>query len=172
MLAQSVWILTLLCLAVLAPVFGYVISRSTEECDYAEVQRNWYSIRAKWFLFLVVFGVGVTATTLLPYPLPPQFSATDGASPVNVIGQQWYWTIDDTEYDVGETIEFRVTSADSTHGFGIYDESGTLLTQTQAMPKYTNRLVYTFDKPGTYKVLCLEYCGLAHHAMTAQLTVK
>lgn len=172
MLAQSVWILTLACLAALAAVFGYVLTRSTEEVEYAEVQRKWYAIRGKWFLCLVAFGIGVTLTTLLPFPVSAQNASTEGASPVNVVGHQWYWTIDDTEYDVGETIEFRVTSADSTHGFGIYDESGTLLTQTQAMPSYTNRVVYTFDKPGTYSVLCLEYCGLAHHAMTAQLTVK
>jgi len=172
MLAQSVWILTLLCLAVLVSVFGYVITRSTEVSDYAEVQRKWYAIRGKWFLCLAVFGIGVSLATLLPFPVAAQHSATAGASPVNVVGHQWYWTIDDTEYEVGETIEFRVTSADSTHGFGIYDESGALLTQTQAMPRYTNRVLYAFDKPGTYSVLCLEYCGLAHHAMTAQLTVK
>lgn len=172
MLAENVWYLTLLCLGVLAPVFGYVIYRSTEVSDYAEIQRKSYAIRSKWFYALVAFGVGITFVTLVPFPVVSQSEAASGATPVSVVGHQWYWTIDDTEYGVGETIEFRVTSADSTHGFGIYDQNGVLLTQTQAMPRYVNKLVYRFDKPGTYSVLCLEYCGLAHHAMTAQLTVK
>ena len=72
---------------------------------------------------------------------------------------------------VGEPVEFRVTSADVNHGFGIYDESLRLLAQTQAMPGYTNRLRFTFQKPGKYRILCLEYCGLGHHEMPAEISV-
>jgi cytochrome c oxidase subunit 2 len=46
-----------------------------------------------------------------------------------------------------------------------------LLFQVQAMPGYVNQVEYVFDKPGTYHVVCLEYCGVAHHAMTAEFTV-
>jgi len=41
----------------------------------------------------------------------------------------------------------------------------------QAMPNYVNVLRYTFTEPGTYRVYCLEYCGLAHHEMAADITV-
>jgi cytochrome c oxidase subunit II len=40
------------------------------------------------------------------------------------------------------------------------------------MPDYTNRLFYTFNVPGHYYVLCLEYCGVAHHAMNTEFDVK
>jgi cytochrome c oxidase subunit 2 len=53
----------------------------------------------------------------------------------------------------------------------MYDRSGRLLAQTQAMPGITNRLVYTFTQPGKYRILCLEYCGLAHHGMILELDV-
>jgi cytochrome c oxidase subunit 2 len=43
--------------------------------------------------------------------------------------------------------------------------------QTQSMPGYTNVLRHTFDEPGTYKILCLEYCGLGHHEMSAEINV-
>jgi cytochrome c oxidase subunit 2 len=46
-----------------------------------------------------------------------------------------------------------------------------MLAQVQAMPGYTNSVHYTFDKPGKYKILCMEYCGVAHHSMIANLTV-
>jgi cytochrome c oxidase subunit 2 len=51
------------------------------------------------------------------------------------------------------------------------DASGRLLLQVQAMPGYVNQVQYTFDTPGTYHVICLEYCGVAHHAMAADFTV-
>jgi cytochrome c oxidase subunit II len=31
--------------------------------------------------------------------------------------------------------------------------------------------VHTFREPGKYKVRCLEYCGVAHHAMKDELVV-
>jgi len=40
------------------------------------------------------------------------------------------------------------------------------------MPGYVNRLGYTFTETGEYEVLCLEYCGLAHHAMVAKIIVR
>jgi cytochrome c oxidase subunit 2 len=39
------------------------------------------------------------------------------------------------------------------------------------MPGYINVLRYTFNEPGVYRVLCLEYCGVAHHEMTADIKV-
>ncbi|PXV76312.1 hypothetical protein [Nitrosomonas eutropha] len=72
----------------------------------------------------------------------------------------------------GQPVEFQVSAADVNHGFGIYDENLVLIAQTQAMPGYTNKLIHTFDKPGKFKILCLEYCGLAHHVMITELTVE
>ena len=36
------------------------------------------------------------------------------------------------------------------------------------MPGYTNVLRYTSSK---LKILCLEYCGMTHHDMMAEITV-
>ena len=66
---------------------------------------------------------------------------------------------------------FNVTSGDVNHGLGVYDPSMRMVGQAQAMPGYVNRLAVTLDRPGTYKLLCMEYCGLVHHAMVSELTV-
>ncbi len=66
---------------------------------------------------------------------------------------------------------FNVSAADVTHGLGVYDENLRLLGQTQAMPGYENSLKITFDQPGKYKLMCMEYCGLVHHAMISDFTV-
>lgn len=121
-----------------------------------------------WILLVVVTPVFVYTLTLLPYGADTR---AEGVQLVNVTGHMWRWELSRDEIQAGQPVQFRVTSQDVNHGFGIYDEDLTLLTQTQAMPGYTNTLEYTFDEPGTYRVLCLEYCGVAHHAMVAELTV-
>jgi cytochrome c oxidase subunit 2 len=67
-------------------------------------------------------------------------------------------------------VEFQLVTTDVTHGVGIYD-GGKLLVQAQVIPGQTQTLVYTFDEPGTYDVLCLEYCGHNHHEMVSTLAV-
>jgi cytochrome c oxidase subunit 2 len=94
-----------------------------------------------------------------------------GAEVVTVTGGQWYWNLDREQVPAGVPVEFRVTSVDVNHGIGLYDPELRLLGQTQAMPGYVNHLRHTFHQPGTYRLLCLEYCGLAHHGMVAELTV-
>jgi cytochrome c oxidase subunit 2 len=71
----------------------------------------------------------------------------------------------------GALVEFRVTTLDVNHGFSIYAPDGRLMAQTQAMPGYVNRLRVEFDRPGTYRVLCLEFCGMAHHVMNGVIEV-
>ena len=68
-------------------------------------------------------------------------------------------------------VEFRVTTLDVNHGFSLYAPDGHLVAQTQAMPGYVNRLRVTFDQPGTYTVLCLEFCGMSHHRMRGVVEV-
>lgn len=75
------------------------------------------------------------------------------------------------EIPSGRLVEMRVSSLDVNHGLGIYSAGGQVLAQTQAMPGYVNRLLVRFDKPGKYKLICLEYCGVAHHRMLGELTV-
>jgi cytochrome c oxidase subunit 2 len=91
---------------------------------------------------------------------------------VTATGAQWAWTLSRDEVPLGKEVEFQITSSDVNHGFGIYDSQMRLLAQTQAMPGYVNRIRHTFNQPGTYQVLCLEYCGLVHHEMVARFVVK
>lgn len=161
-------LLTLLATLALAAVFLRVRRFAREGRDYALVQGTAYRIRTAGFWLLVLVGLPISIWLLREAPY-----AASAAAPqvVNATGYQWYWELDRTEVAAGKPVEFRVTSIDVNHGFGIYDEAGKLVAQTQAMPGYVNRLTYTFKTPGAYRVLCLEYCGLAHHTMTAEIVV-
>src|SRR5262245_49175308 len=120
-----------------------------------------------WALVLVFVPVIGYSLTKMPY-------AKSVAGPdvvVQATGQQWAWTITPDTVPAGKTVEIRVTGGDVNHGFALYDSNNRIVTQTQAMPGFTNVIRHTFAAPGTYRVLCLEYCGLGHHTMSAQLVV-
>lgn len=171
----GVYVTSLVGIGLVAAIFYFVIRNAKrEDTDYQQITRKWYRIRGIWFLFLLTLGTAVTYLTLTPFPIPDQEKKyADGEyQTVNVDSHQWYWVISPGTVKAGQPVEFLVTASDVNHGFGIYDENLRLLTQTQAMPGYTNRIVYTFDKPGIFKILCLEYCGLAHHGMIGSLIVE
>lgn len=128
--------------------------------------------RRSLFIVLIAMGIPLAFHTLadLPYGVPDRPGGP--AQVVEAVGRQWEWTLSRNTFRVGETVEFRVTSADVNHGFGIYDGSMRVVAQTQAMPDYVNTLRHEFQIPGKYTILCLEYCGLAHHAMSAEFEVR
>lgn len=173
MIQETVFILTLLLMGIVLAAFVYVaLNAGNSRHDYPPVQQRAYSIRAKFFWVLLVAGIIISVITTLDLP----FAATRGDltnvdQQIDVVGHQWYWQLSETSAKVGDTVVFHVSAADVTHGLGVYDENMRLIGQTQAMPGYANSLKLTFDKPGNYQLLCMEYCGIAHHAMVSPFNV-
>lgn len=131
--------------------------------------------RVRLVLLASFSAIGIALFILSLRWLPFQGSRIAELGPpqvmVVVTGSQWSWTLSRTRLPMAVPIEFAVSARDVNHDFALYDPRGRLVAQVQAMPGYTNRLVYQFSEAGTYTVRCLEYCGLAHHAMTASITV-
>lgn len=73
----------------------------------------------------------------------------------------------DIEVPAGSTVHFTLTSKDVSHGFQI---PGTNI-NTMVMPGYIQKITQTFDKSGEYLVLCNEYCGAGHQAMSTIIKV-
>jgi cytochrome c oxidase subunit II len=120
-----------------------------------------------WSLALLFVPVIGYSFTKMPYAA----NAPAAAVIVTATGHQWAWDVTPGTIPVNQLTEIRVTGADVNHGFGLYDANNRLITQTQGMPGFTNVIRYTFTTPGTYRILCLEYCGLGHHTMFSQLVV-
>jgi len=150
-------------------------ARSRDAGGYAAV----YRVR-RYYAVALVAGLAV----LLFFTLPRiPYASSAEASPtrrIEAIGWMWAWDFRIDGESVGprvelparELVEFAVSSKDVNHGFGIYDTRGRLIAQTQAMPGYVNGLRVRFPEPGSYYVLCLEYCGLGHTAMMAEISVR
>ena len=117
---------------------------------------------------MIAFGVFISVAKLRE-----NLHVSAGCAPlvVNVSGGQWWWEIDTYEIAMGQEVESCVKTEDVTHGMDIYAPAMTLVAQAQAMPGYTSKLAHTSDKPGSYPLLCLEFCGIAHHDMVNEFDV-
>ena len=120
-----------------------------------------------WAMFLV--GIVVTFASLWRYP--HSVSTGSEVQAINVTGAQWYWEIDKEEVELNKPVVFNVHTSDVNHGMGVLNSDGKLLFQTQAMPGYVNKVEHTFKEEGEYKVICLEFCGVAHHDMITEFEV-
>ena len=174
MMQNTVFMVSAALMLVVTAAFVYVaLNAGKAVLDYPPLQARSYSVRAKFFWTLIVAGVLIAVITTLDLP----YAATRGDAPgdavvVDVDGRQWFWQVSDTEFSKGDTLVFNVSASDVTHGLGVYGPNMRMLGQTQAMPGYRNALELTLDKAGTYKLMCMEYCGLAHHVMISEITVS
>lgn len=168
-----VWIIALVGMALVALGFIYIIIQAGKPPKAAADQKSERAFVLRRWLFgaLLMLFVGVSYATLWQFPIPPQNTDLGIDQVVDVSARQWAWQIEPTSVRTGSPVEFRVTSQDVNHSFALYGPDGRIVTQTQAMPGFTNKVVYTFAEPGVYRVLCLEYCGVAHAGMATQITV-
>jgi cytochrome c oxidase subunit 2 len=122
-----------------------------------------------WFVIVVVLLIAVLFATIFFTPYGKSSSPDDQVVPVEAV--QFAWLVRGEPIKVGRRVHFELTSKDVNHGFAVYTSAGKFLFQVQVQPGYRQDYYYTFDHPGTYKILCLEYCGIDHDKMAATLEV-
>jgi cytochrome c oxidase subunit 2 len=132
----------------------------------------------------LVFGVR------LPSPAgrvdPRNLAATEFASPglrdmgggkfnLTMVAQMWNFDIGqgtgqpaEIRVPAGAEVTMSVTSKDITHGFFIEEHDANLM----LLPGQIARTTVTFDRPGTYHIICHEYCGPGHQTMFATIIVE
>jgi len=183
--AQSVVLRLFAALAVVIAVVFLWIGRSTRSPAEVDTHRA-YGIRRVLFIVALAMAIGALAATL---PRTPYATADTGADRVVYVAARQFdfvfsdapiTSVDDLarvprianlQLPAGALIEFRVTSLDVNHGFGLYGPARQIVAQTQAMPGYFNRLRVRLGAPGEYRVLCLEFCAAGHHLMQGLVTV-
>lgn len=92
----------------------------------------------------------------------------DGTATVNMIAMMFAFLPNEVRVQVGQSVTFRMSSADVVHGFQIVGTNG----NTMVIPGYVSQFTTTFDQPGEYLIVCNEYCGLGHHSMYGTLIVE
>ncbi len=148
---------------------------------HAGIQFTWLAVTTA--IVLWVFGFG-TFELVQPDgaggaqgPNPIWTPASHTVLPVQVIGQQWYWTFRYPTFGGFETsdlvipdhtsVAFHVTSLDVIHDFWAYQ----LGVKADANPAVDNIAYTTTSKTGSFIVRCDELCGIWHGAMYTTGTV-
>jgi cytochrome c oxidase subunit II len=103
-----------------------------------------------------------------PFDKPGVYEIGENEYEVVMTLQAFAFNPSNIEVPAGATVHFTLTSKDVVHGFQV---AGTNL-NTMVMPGYISKITQKFDKPGEYLVLCNEYCGRGHQAMSTTITVK
>jgi cytochrome c oxidase subunit 2 len=122
-----------------------------------------------WFGIVVVLLVALLFATI--FFTPYGRSAGSNGQRVDVTAQQFAFLVPGKTLKAGEPVDFRLTSRDVNHGFAVYNSDDEFLFQVQVMPGKTQEYVYTFEKPGTYHIVCFEYCGVGHDQMAGAFRV-
>lgn len=159
---------------VLSIVFVLYIWRSTHSerprrKDTADTRRLAHGEKA-WFA-IAVACLGALLLATLPFIPYGDNSAEAGQQRVAVDGIQFAWKVGPSTIQAGVPTRFTVSASDTTHGFAVYNDDNVLLFQVQAIPDHDSDYVYTFKNPGSYQIVCLEFCGIGHHKMLGTLVV-
>lgn len=125
-------------------------------------------------VFVIFVGVNLASIKFMPIVATAHAVATrTDIQQVDVTARSWAYDISSRQIEAGRPVRFSGTSSDTMHSFAVYSPEGRLLFTMMLMPGLSKptSIIHTFKEPGKYKVRCLEYCGIAHHAMQDELTV-
>ena len=85
---------------------------------------------------------------------------------VYLTAQLWRW-YPILELEAGKSYRVHLMSMDWLHGFSLQPENINI----QVHPGYDHVVTLTPTAPGTYHIICNEYCGINHHTMASKLYV-
>lgn len=103
-----------------------------------------------------------------PFDHPGLRKIRTGVYEAYYVGRIFSWEPRTLKIPTGARVTFFVTATDVVHGFSI-PETGV---NTMVSPGWVSTVSHTFAKPGTYLLLCNEYCGGGHQAMAASIDVR
>ena len=127
--------------------------------------------------FLTVLGVSLHIITYNTIPwaemdLNRHEITPDKSFAIDVANHAFILPEEKMVIEVGEIVEFDVTSKDLTYGFGVFREDQSMLFQMQVVPGHRNDILWKFLKPGWYTIRSTEYSGPKGVAMVEENVIE
>jgi cytochrome c oxidase subunit 2 len=151
-------------------VIRYRRSRNPEPSD---IRGDW-RLEAAWTVIPALIALGmfyIGWDSYLGLRTVPK-----GALEVQVIGQQYSWvfiypnekvTVGELVVPGGKAVKLNIGSEDVLHSLYI----PAFRVKVDAVPGMETYAWFQADRPGTFTILCAEFCGEAHADMTALLRI-
>jgi cytochrome c oxidase subunit 2 len=89
---------------------------------------------------------------------------------IHVTAERFTFTPSRIVVNPGDTIEFRLTSDDTAHGFRISGTDVNVVIPKRGMPETS--VTITAPAPGRYAFECTRMCGAGHNFMRGELIVR
>ena len=87
---------------------------------------------------------------------------------VEMVAERFAFTPSRITVPVGTTVEIRITSNDTDHGFHLVGERNVIIPKR----RYGEAVVvFEATKPGTYRFECSKLCGAGHNFMRGEIVV-
>jgi cytochrome c oxidase subunit 2 len=172
-------LLLILVILLSAPVFVLLVVFAIRYRRGADVNRTHrpdrnVALEVSWsvipFALLMIFFVWA-AKLYYAYGDPPE-----DALVISVLARQWMWKfehpggqreINELHVPAGRPVRLDMISQDVIHS--LYFPA--LRIKHDVLPGRYTQLWFTADQPGTYHLLCAEFCGNAHSEMGGQIVV-
>lgn len=127
--------------------------------------------------FLAVLGVSLHIITYNTIPwsemdLKRHEITPDKSFAIQVANHEFELPPEKMVVEVGDIVEFDVTSRDLTYGFGLFRQDNSMLFQMQVVPGHRNDILWKFLKPGIYTIRSTEYSGPKGVAMVVENAVE
>jgi cytochrome c oxidase subunit 2 len=106
--------------------------------------------------------------TMEPFDEPGVFQTGPNEYQVVMLGFAWAFQPREIRVPAGAEVTFYATSTDVLHGIHVENT----LVNMMLIPGQVARNTYTFDEPGTYLMVCHEFCGAGHHIMAGEVIVE
>ena len=134
----------------------------------------------KLVLWLGGIGPAIVLAALLIYALPTMRPRTVGPGDLRIesVGEQFWFrvryrapgarpveTANEVRIPVGRTVLFELTGGDVIHSFWIPGLAGKM----DMIPGRVNRLPVMATRPGRFRGVCTEFCGLSHALMAFEV---
>lgn len=101
---------------------------------------------------------------------------------IRLRGYQWWWevtypherpdqvllTANEIRIPTGRPVRVELAAADVIHSFWVPNLTG----KQDMIPGRSNSLVFTAERPGTYRAQCAEFCGLQHAHMALTVVAE
>ncbi|MBI4307551.1 MAG: cytochrome C oxidase subunit II [Chloroflexi bacterium] len=158
---EKVWlslvVLTGLGLFIMMPLWHVVGRQNSPTTTYRISPQAYAAKTAEWRKTAIPVGDGLKPASDEAYLQALRFA----------------WLPNSLVLEAGVKYRIHLSSQDVNHGFSIH--RGGVPSQKvnfQVVPGYEHVLTMRFDEPGTYDVVCQEYCGLAHQVMVGKIIVE
>jgi cytochrome c oxidase subunit II len=137
--------------------------------DSQQLEFWWTIVPTAFVVLLSILSVRIWYTIQIAQP--------QNGLVVESIGHQWYYTFRYPQINgeitgamhlpVGQPVVMNVTSTDVIHSFWV----PAFRVKADMVPGLINTIHFTPSVPGTYKIICTEFCGTLHGEMNKQVVV-